>query len=62
MPVCQATIATSGRTLDDELRAETTLVAHTADDAALRDGSGPLRLITDERAHAVRQLRRLRLP
>jgi hypothetical protein len=45
----------------DELRADTTIIAHEADDAALRDESGPLRLVTDERDHSVRQLRRLRL-
>lgn len=46
----------------DELRADSTIVAHEADGAALRAESGPLRLITAERAHALRQLRRLRIP
>ncbi|MCB9568112.1 MAG: molybdopterin-dependent oxidoreductase [Myxococcales bacterium] len=43
-----------------ELNAETTLVVHTTDDAALADHEGPLRLIVaGDRARSVRQLRRI---
>ncbi|MEZ4451145.1 MAG: molybdopterin-dependent oxidoreductase [Nannocystaceae bacterium] len=45
----------------DEVRSDATLVAYEADGDALRKESGPLRLVTEERDHSVRQLRRLRV-